>query len=209
MIIRLIFIFSQWYLVILDIIECKLYRPIKTQHVRKAPDNLCHIFFANKGLELLNLPRILHDPSLSNFLPNAPYKFEVPTVVYKLCDPISSKIFNFNKFVDEIDINEFLQDITSLPCSCSDSPFSDPFHKHIVTGDLRIIKNSKLRKLFSKGPKFREPSHISWEDVKNRVVVGLRACVEQWCQDNSVQPIILHDWLNAVFKLVDDKIEFL
>ena len=71
--------FSQWYLVILDIIECKLYRPIKTQSKRKPPDNLCHIFFSNNGLEFLNLPRILHEPFLNDFLPNASFNFDVPT----------------------------------------------------------------------------------------------------------------------------------
>ena len=203
------FSFSQWYLVILDIIECKLYKPTPPRNIRKSPDNICHIFFANKGLELLNLPRILHDPSLSDFLPLIPCKFEIPTVVYKLCDPIGSKIFNFNKFVDEIDLNEVLHDITSLPCGCTDSPFADPRHQHIVSGDLRIIKNSKLRKLFSKGPKYREPAHINWEDVKDSVVVGVRSCVELWCINKSVQPMILHDWLYALLKLVDDKIQFL
>ena len=203
------FIFLQWYLIILDIIECKLYRPIKPKNKRKPPKNLCHISFSNKGVELLNLPRILHDPSLADSLPNASFNFEVPTVVYTLCDPIGSKIFNFNQFVNEVDINGFLQDVTSLLCSCSDSPFTDPHHKHVVTGDLRIIKHSKLRKLFAKGPKYREPSYINWDDVKNCVVSGVRSCVEEWCENNSVQPIILHDWLNAVLKLVDDKIDFL
>ena len=203
------FIFSQWYLVILDIIECKLYKPAHSQNIRKPPDNICHIFFANKGLEFLNLPRILHDPSLSGFLPNTPNSFEISTVVYKLSDPIGSKIFNFNKFVDGIDLNEVLHDITCLPCNCSNSPYADPFHQHIVTGDLRIINNSKLRKLFSKGPKYRKPVHMNWKDVKCRVVEGLRSCVKQWCDNNSVQTIILNDWLNAVLKLVDDKIHFI
>ena len=74
-------IFSQWYFVILDIIECKLYKPIKPLSKRKPPNNLCHIVFCDKGLELLNLPRILHDPSLNDSVPNASFKFEVPTVV--------------------------------------------------------------------------------------------------------------------------------
>ena len=74
---------------------------------------------------------------------------------------------------------------------------------------MRIINNSKLRKLFSKGPKYREPVHINWEDVKGRVVEGLRSCVKQWCDNNYVQSIILNDWLNAVFKLVDDQVHFL
>ena len=31
------------------------------------------------------------------------------------------------------------------------------YHGHIVTGDLRVIENKKLRNLICKGPNFREP----------------------------------------------------
>ena len=33
---------------------------------------------------------------------------------------------------------------------------------HVLTGSLKIIQNNKLRKLFSKGPKYREPEQIYW-----------------------------------------------
>ena len=35
---------------------------------------------------------------------------------------------------------------------CADSSFYDPHHKHIITGDLQITKNNKLRELLTKGP---------------------------------------------------------
>ena len=30
-------------------------------------------------------------------------------------------------------------------CDCTNSSFRHPHHKHVITGDLRIIKNNKLR----------------------------------------------------------------
>ena len=45
--------------------------------------------------------------------------------------------------------------------------------KYIVTGDLRIIKNSKLRKLLSKGPNYRENKFINLTKCKNAVEFAL------------------------------------
>ena len=76
----------------------------------------------------------------------------MPLLTYKLSPPISTKFFNFNKFVNNLDLDLFLTNPDSLPCKCNNSPFVDRYHKHIVTGDLRIIKNNALRKPFIKGP---------------------------------------------------------
>ena len=49
--------------------------------------------------------------------------------------------------------------IENLP-SC-DSEFYDPHHKHIVSGDLRVITNPKLRTLFSKSQNKREQETLN------------------------------------------------
>ena len=40
----------------------------------------------------------------------------------------------------------------SVTCDCSSSKLNDKDHNHTVTGDLTIIRNSKLRKLLTKEP---------------------------------------------------------
>ena len=37
------------------------------------------------------------------------------------------------------------------------SHIHQPLAGHVITGDLSIITNPKLRAVFEKGPKFREP----------------------------------------------------
>lgn len=49
-----------------------------------------------------------------------------------------------------------INDISILPCNCKDSVFTDPYHGHILSGDLRMKNRGKLRKLLPKGPKYRE-----------------------------------------------------
>ena len=53
------------------------------------------------------------------------------------------------RFEKDEDISFFVNAETGspYPCLCSESRFCDPHHQHIVTGDLRIVENQKLRKL--------------------------------------------------------------
>ena len=60
--------------------------------------------------------------------------FDDPTVVYSLTNLIRSKIFNFNKFVFNLDVKAFLQDNIILLCKCTGSCFTDKGHCYIVTG---------------------------------------------------------------------------
>ena len=52
-------------------------------------------------MELINLPRIFHYPSAKEFLP-INTKFDDPTAVYSLTDPINCKIFNFDRFIHDL-----------------------------------------------------------------------------------------------------------
>ena len=53
-----------------------------------------------------------------------------------------------------------------LTCECRQSPLCDPYHQHVVTGDLRIIENDKLRKLFSSRTKLYE--EVEWGTLSDR-----------------------------------------
>ena len=63
------------------------------------------------------------------------------------------------------------------PFKCNNSPFADRHHKHILIGDLRIIGNGVLRKLFIKGPKYREVRPINLEKAKCGILEGLDNCI--------------------------------
>ena len=126
-------------------------------------------------------------------------------VTYKLTPPISTKFFNFNKFVNNLDLDLFLTNPASLPCKCNNSPFVDKYHKHIVTGDLRIIKNNALRKLFIKGPKYREVRPINLEKAKRCILEGLHNCISSWCYENGVDKSFFSEWTNNVKVKTDER----
>ena len=157
-------------------------------------------------VELNNIPSILKDNTLKQTLPSIPSTFEVPMVTYNLQEPISSKIFNYNHFVKSIDVQQFLIDDTILPCECTNSPYHDPHHKHIITGDLRIISNNKLRKLFTKGPKYRQPKPLNWNKAKEHVMAGLKSCIGTWCDCNALDITSMSQYISKAEELIDKKI---
>ena len=198
--------FIQWYLAILDFIEAKIYKPDPPKQKRERPTHICIVEFVNKAVEFINLPRIFHDKKLHESFPKVVGKFDPPTVVYKLVDPIRSKLFNFNKFVANLNISEFIQDETIVPCSCDTNPkYKDPHHNHIITGDLHIVLNNKLRKLFTKGPKYREPAVLSWDKAKEEIVESLEVLINTWCNDQ-FDETIFSDFKNTALELVDERI---
>ena len=57
------------------------------------------------------------------------------TVSYLLTNQIKSKIFDFDKFIDDIDFKVFLQDNSILSCNCKGSDFI-----YIITCNLENMK---------------------------------------------------------------------
>ena len=42
----------------------------------------------------------------------------------------------------------------------------DKDHKHIITGNLKIIERNKLRKFFDKGPNYRKNAMADYQKAK-------------------------------------------
>ena len=99
-----------------------------------------------------------------------PCNFVTTAVAYDLQQPISPSIFNLKKFVSSITIDQFLIDPSIIVCNCVDSPFKDSYHGHIGTGDLRIIKDNKLRNICTKGTKYQEPRKIDFDQAKQNII---------------------------------------
>ena len=96
-----------------------------------------------------------------------------------------------------------------LPFNCNNCPFVDRYHKHIVTGDLQIIKNNILRKLFIKGPKYREVRPIDLEKAKRCILEGLHNCISSWCYKNGVDKSFFLEWTNNVKVKIDERMSHL
>lgn len=115
-------------------------------------------------------------------------------------------MFNYKETVNQVITKEWLED-TSFVCDCASSSFCDSHHGHIVCGDLRIIKNKKLRVLLSKGPSFREPANINWDKFVKDLKVSLRICVSKWAHHGQVDSSQFDCWIDEVLNHVNSKIQ--
>ena len=57
-----------------------------------------------------------------------------------------------------------------VKCDCQQhKDFVDENHGHVLTGDLRMITNSKLRKVVNKGPNSPKAISINWNKCKREI----------------------------------------
>ena len=85
--------------------------------------------------------------------------------------------------------------------------FVDENHGHVLTGDLRIIRNFKQRKLVSKDPNFREVMSINWNKCKKKIEIALDSSTEQLVSTNpKVTMEEFVEWKRKIFQEVDFKI---
>ena len=96
-----------------------------------------------------------------------------------------------------------------MACRCQYSNFLDKDHQHVITCDLKIIENNKLRKMFTKGRKHTQKNNISWERSNPSIKEGLNnSIIDTWCNSNKhgSDKSILTEWRYKVISKVDEKI---
>ena len=79
-------------------------------------------------------------------------------------------------------------------------------HGHIITENLRIKQNNKLRKLITKGPKYGEPPTIYWDGAKSTIIDGMHGAVEQLSNKLGINKLQFSEWKNAILSHIDFQI---
>lgn len=135
---------------VLDLINYRIY--LSKRDTSKSINRIfVEIFYQNHMVEQVDLPSIFRKHLDS--IPNSFKSRDAPTLIYSRSKTIGSTIFNYKDVVKNVIADDWKQNTTDTHCcNCSNSAFCDPHHGHIVTGDLRIIENRKLRSIMSKGP---------------------------------------------------------
>ena len=141
---------------------------------------------------------------------NLPSNFDIsdiPMVVYNLKPPIRSILFNYKQFVLHLNFDEFLKNPTSVKCSCNkyDNSFINNHYGHIITGNLNIVNNERLRQLKSKGPKYREPKRICFEEACEEIQAGIDQFIENISNDKGIHKNHFSEWKNHVMSSVNEK----
>ena len=69
-----------------------------------------------------------------------------------------------------------------------------PAAGHIMTRNLKIISDSRIRYKVSKGPKYRFPSRIDFKKCREEIASTLNDFGNRWCKREYVEPNSLKEW---------------
>ena len=159
--------------------------------------------FINKGIEYLNLPKILHSKVLRDLIPSGCKFKEPPIVTYKYLKTIGQSIFNYRQTLSNITIEEILN---PQPCTCkSEKSYTSYVYEHtghVITGNLDIIDNIPLRNLMKKGANFREQQPISFKSTFKSICSDLDNFIKKWSKKEKIPEIHFENWSNELLKYV-------
>ena len=102
--------------------------------------NYIKINFQSKDLEKIGVPSIIK--KYESLLPVSIFTQGSPSVIFTLTRSIGSEIFNYKSTVKSVITNGWKKN--EFKCDCHKSVFKDPFHNHVVTGDLRTVSYTHL-----------------------------------------------------------------
>ena len=76
-------------------------------------------------------------------------------------------------------------------------------YDHVITGDLSVIPDSKLRDLIAKDPKYREPCKVYWDKNLSLLCEVVDQYALQWAKHEIVELSVLSSWKEMVKGQID------
>ena len=70
----------------------------------------------------------------------------------------------------------------------------------MITGNLNVIPDARIRNIISKGPKYRFPSNIYFPRYSRKIAASLSDFSNRWCKRENVEPDALKEWKIKFFK---------
>ena len=190
--------------IILDIANYRLFRPVRSDVPAEKPKHFMKIKFLNKAVDAINLPALLRSTSVIDKIPVYFRDKEPPIVSYEYTSTVASKIFNFAPALSNLNVSEYLSNPQT--CQCKESKFCYEPHGHVITGDLRVIENARLRELVAKGPKYREPNTVNWKATETMFLESIDLYTKNWSKREQVDLKYLSQWKDHLNELVTDRI---
>ena len=64
----------------------------------------------------------------------------------------------------------------------------------MITGNLNVISDARVRNIISKGPKYRFPSKIDFPKCRRKIAASLNDFSNRWYKWENVEPDALKEW---------------
>ena len=186
--------------------DCHLFKAVRVGEPTETRNHpFLNVKFVNEGIDALNVSNILNQKSVQNKIPPYFQYKESPCISYSFNRSVASKIFNYKASLQQLDFQGFSQDLP--PCNCSDSQFLYVPCGHIVTGDLNIVRNVKLRDLLSKGPKYREPVSYTWHQNFCIIMDACEEYARRWVKKEDFEVDTLSEWIKSIADVLKRRIQ--
>ena len=78
----------------------------------------------------------------------------------------------------------------------------------MITGNLDVIPDARVRNIISKSHKYKFPSNIDFPKCRREIAASLNDFSNHWCKQENVVPNALKEWKINIFKIVDTRISF-
>ena len=179
-----------------------MFRPVRNDPLSTdAKTHFIKLDFINKGIDAKNLPSILSSRSVTETYFR---EKEPPIISYTYTKTITSKIFNFSSTLSDLDYHQFHNN----PSQCEYNTSSHLYqpYGHVITGDLSMIPNSKLRDLIAKGPKYREPCKVDWNRNLSLLYEAVDQYALQWAKWEIVELSVQSSWKEMVKGQIEERI---
>ena len=73
---------------------------------------------------------------------------------------------------------------------------------------MKIISDSRIRSIISKGPKYRLPSQIDFNKCREEIAVALNEFCKRWCRREHVECNALNSRKISIFNIIEKRISF-
>ena len=190
--------------IILDIANYRLFRPVRNGVPGEKPKHFMKIKFLNKAVDSINIQALLRSTSVIDKIPVYFRDKEPPILSYEYTSTVASKIFNFAPALSILNVSEYLSNPQT--CQCKEFKFCFEQHGHVITGDLRVIENARLRELVVEGPEYREPNRVSWKATETMFLESIDLYTKNWSKREQVDLKYLSEWKDQLKELVTDRI---
>ena len=168
------------------------------------PKHFMKIKFLNKAVDAINLPALLRSTSVTEKNP-VYFRDKEPLVVpYEHTGTVANKLFNFASTFSNLNVSDYFSDPQT--CQCKESNFCCEPRGHVITGDLRVMENAKLRELVAKGPKYREPNRANCKATETMFLESIDLYANSWSKREQADLKYLFQWKDQLKEFVANHI---
>ena len=176
----------------------------KRRYNKKAPQPESNIDTLITLVDMIDQPEGVHKIKTHLFSVSLPQLSSFQEISYQYTNAVASELSNFSSTLSNLDITNYLSN--PQHCQCNTSKFCYEPHGHVITGDLMLMENVKLRELVAKEQKYREPNKINWKLTKTMILDSIDPYSEKWSKREQVDLKYLSEWKDQIKELVVERI---